>query len=326
MTQQYINFKRARNFGDKLNATFAFISMNMGYLLKNVLFVAGPFALLAGVCFSVYQSYTVGMLGKQVPTTDISATMALGVAVILMMITMMIATTMVIAIVQRTLRHYVEQGTADLTPAYFWKNIWGEFFSVLGSAIGFVVLLSIMITLLIAPLFLMISSGVRAPAIIVLIVLIAFLALLLVGATLMLIYPIRNFERKNFFTAVGRSFVLNKGKWWSTAGLMFVTYIIQTAILFIFMIPMYGIMIVKMLHLQDAESVVVDSGIGIYDILGAISGALYMLGFTVAGSLFFIAITFQYFNLREHKEASGLLERMQSFGVSQTVHEEEEQY
>ena len=324
--QQHINFKRERRLGDKLNATFAFVSQNIRPLVKNVLLVAGPFALVAGLCFGLYQTYVIGAIGNQNADASAGFYVMIAVVALLMIVTMMYSSTMVVAIVQRMMREYVEKGSANLCPAYFWANIWGEFFSVLGSTFGIAVLMCVLLAIIITPLVLL-AQGLNAPALAVLMVFLAGLAVLLVGAAMMLIFPIRNFERKNFFEALGRALELNAGKWLSSAGLMLIVYILQSVIAGGAMIPLYAIMIVRMLHAQSAESLIVEEGgFGLYEILGALSGAFYVLVFTLASSLLFISITFQYFSLRENKEASGLLERMESFGVAQTVHEEEEQY
>lgn len=326
MQHQLINFKRERNFGDKLNATFAFLSQNIKPLLKNTLFVVGPFALVAGICFGLYQTYVMGAIGQYDAPKGASYFMMMGVLMLLMMATMLVAATLVVAIVQRMMREYVFKGSANLSPAYVWGNIWDEFFSVLGSSFGFFILMGIVVAIIITPMVLMIQA-LQSPALGLLMLLMLFCAGLLIGACLLLIFPIRNFERKNFFVALSRAIELNAGKWFSTAGLVFVVYIIQAVMMFSAAIPSYIIMAVRILHAQSVESLVVESGgIGLYEIASALSGALYMLAVCFSSSLLFIAITFQYFSLRENKEASGLLERMQAFGVAPVVHEEEEQY
>ncbi|EMR02499.1 hypothetical protein [Cesiribacter andamanensis] len=324
--QQHINFKRERRLGDKLNATFAFFSQNIKPLLTNTVLVVGPFALVAGVCFSLYQTYIMGALGEQEAPTGASHYFMLGLSVILMMITTLIASTLMVAVVQRMLREYVEKGSAQVPASQLWSSIWGEFFSVLGSSFGIVVLMCILMAVIITPLALL-ATALKAPALVLLIVLLVFFAVLLGGAALMLIYPIRSFERKNFFEALNRAMELNAGKWLSTAGLFFIVYCVQSVMMFAAAIPNYILMFMRMMHARDMESLEVDTGgVGVYDLIGALSGSLYVLGFTFASSLLFIGITFQYFSLRENKEASGLLERMQAFGVAEAVHEEQEQY
>jgi hypothetical protein len=326
MQHQLINFKRERRFGEKLNATFAFLSQHLKPLVKNILFVAGPFALVAGICFGLYQTYVMGAIGQYDSPKSAGYFLMIGLLMIGMMVTMLIAATLVIAIVQRMMREYVFRGSAKLSPAYLWSNIWDEFFSVLGSSFGISILMGIVFAIIIIPLVLMIQA-LNAPLIALVMVALLFFATLMIGSLLLLVFPIRNFERKNFFVALSRAVELNADKWFSTAALVLVVYIIQTVMMFSTAIPNYIIMMVRMLHAQSVDSLVVESGgIGLYEIVSALSGALYMLGMCFSSTLLFIAITFQYFSLRENKEASGLLERMQAFGVAPVVHEEEEQY
>lgn len=332
MTQQYINFKRERQFGDKINASFAFISQNLKPIAKSALFIAGPFALVTTVAIQVYQMQNMGDMTGALSGTNpagaaalfTSAAWWLYIGMAYLMLFMMVALT--IAIAQRHLRAYVETGSAAIETGYLAKTIWRDFLSALGNSMGIAVLLFIASIVIIVPFSLLISA-LQAPLLAVVMVLALFVCMLMVGAALMLIYPIMNFEKTNFFDAIGRVFALNNGKWLSTAGLVFITFTIQTVIVVALSIPVYAITFFQLFHSGTLDDVLAQSTqFSWYTIFTALASVVYSVGVTLIGSIMLIAITFQYFNLRERREASGLLERMQSFGVAKQVHEEEEQF
>lgn len=332
MPEPYINFKRERSFGDKINATFAFISQNLKPIAKSALYIAGPFALVTTMVLQAYQMRNFGDF-----STTLSGNNPAGAAgmftsaawwsylgITYLVLLGMIALT--IALAQRHIRAYVETGSAAIDISYLAKSIWRDFLSALGATIGIAVLMFIVMMIIVVP-FSLLIAGLQAPFLAILMVLAMFVGLLMAGSALMLIYPILNFEKTNFFDALGRVFSLNGGKWLSTAGLVFITSIIQSVIIMALSIPVYAITFYKMLHGGSLEEVVAQSNqFSWYTIFTALASIVYSVGLTLIGSIMLIAVTLQYFNLRERREASGLLERMQSFGVTKTVHEEEEQY
>lgn len=330
MTQQYINFKRERSFGDKINATFAFLSQNLQPIAKSALFVAGPFALLTTLVLQVYQLQAVGELSQVLSPEGVSNGGMLQsgswwgyLAMMYTVLAFMVA--MTVALAQRHIRHYIDHGTAAIEPAVLWRTIWRDLLSVFGTSVGLAMLMFVgflgagfMAGLLIA---------LRSPVVAVLAVIGLFVLILLVSSLLMLIYPIRNFERINFFEAIGRAISLNNGKWWSTAGLVLVTSIIQFVIMLALAIPMYAVTFFQYFHAENPQEFLFQaSEFSLFTVFSALASIAYSVGFTLVGSIIFIAISFQYFNLRERREASGLLERLQSFGEAKPVAAEEEEH
>ena len=53
---QKISFYEKRDFGEKINVTFAFLRQNFRPLAKSILFIAGPFILLVAIVSGVYQA------------------------------------------------------------------------------------------------------------------------------------------------------------------------------------------------------------------------------------------------------------------------------
>ena len=330
MTQQYINFKRERRFGDKINATFAFLSQNLRPIAKSALFVAGPFALLTSLVLQVYQLQAAGDLSQVFSPEGMRNGGMLNsgswwgyLGITYTVLAFMVALT--VALAQRHIRHYIEHGTAVIEPKVMWRSIWGDFLSVFGTSVGLAILMFLGFMLVGIMTGLMVAL--RSPAVAVLAVVAFFIITLLLSSLLMLIYPIRNFERINFFEAIGRAISLNSGKWWSTAGLVFVTGLIQFVIMLAMAMPMYAVTFFQYFHAENPQEILFQaSEFSWFSVFSALTSIIYSVGFTLVGSIMFIAISFQYFSLRERREASGLLERLQTFGLSKPVREEEEEH
>ena len=333
MTQHYINFKQERSFGSKINATFAFISQNLKPIAKSALYIGGPFALLTTIVVQVYQYNTFSGLAGSFKSGPVSGPTDIGsstgaifayVGVIYLILFAMAALT--IAIAQRHVKAYVETGSASIEIGHLWRTIWRDFLSALGSSIGIGIILGAVSGFMMLP-FGLIIAAVPSPYTVFLVIIALFIVILMITAALMLIYPIRNFERINFFEAIGRAFSLNSGKWWSSAGLVMIVAIIQLAILVALSIPMYVVTFLRGFHMDNpAEMFAQATELNWFTVFNALASVVYSIGFILISSIMLIAVSFQYFNLRERREASGLLERMQSFGEAPTVHEEEEQY
>lgn len=323
-----IKFRKERNFSEKLNATFAFMSDHIKPIGTNIMLIAGPFALLAGICYSLYQSYTfntafsgaTGTAAEAGPDAGLMAGGILG-----MFFFSLIAFSLVVAIVMRHIRLYIAEGHSHISTEFLWKNIWKDFFSVLGTSIVIMLMFMLLITIIMLPVFLAIESGARNPVMFALVFLLAFIAMMLVAPAFFLLYPIRSIEGRSNFHAISRLFRLIPGKWLSTAGLVIVMHIIQTVIATVFAIPMYILFFMKAMHATDTQTAFQPQS-SLDDVLFSLAGGLSMLGSFALYGLVLIAVTFQYFNLVERREATGLLERIDTFGEKKISPEDEEEH
>lgn len=328
LPQQMIRFRKERNFSEKLNATFAFMSEHIKPIGTNIMLIAGPFALLAGICYSVYQSYTfnaafsdnLGSAAESAPDVGLMAAGIIG-----MFLFSLLAFTLVVAIVMRHIRLYIAEGHCRIGTEFLWKNIWKDFFSVLGTSVVIMLLFSALMIVVLVPFSLFAAGTGSGPVLIVGVMLFMFFAIFLSSPAFLLLYPIRSIEQKGIFQALSRLFRLISGKWLSTAGLVIVMYIIQMVIASVFSIPMYIILFMKGMHAADPEAVLQGGG-SVNDILFSLAGGLSMLGSFALYGLVMIAVTFQYFNLVERRDATGLLERIDTFGEKKDNPEDEEEH
>lgn len=324
-----INFKKERSFSEKLNATFAFLSQNLKPIAKSMAFVAGPFVILIGLCYGIFPTFIFNPDYSGPNPFEISGFQPLLFGAIFgIFLLSLVAGTLVIAIILRHIRTYVEQGHTDINPGNLWRTIWKDFFSVLGTSI-FVVVALFFAWLGIAMLGALLTSFIFNFFMVILIFIGQFVGFICVYSALLLLFPIRFVERKNVFSAFSRMFRLNSGKWFSTAGLIMVTFIIQVVVTIAFALPLYLLTFLRMYHLTENQ---ITGGQNdpvsiLYSVLFSISGAVFIGGAFSMNSLVIIASSFQYFNLVEQKEAKGLFERMESFGrQKQELNDHDEQY
>ena len=322
-----INFKKERSFSQKLNATFEFLSRNFKPITKNILLVAGPFALLPGIFYGMYQGETFGAIlegqnnpfGAEGVNTGLLVTSLIG-----MIICSMISVTLIVAVVMRHIRQYITEGHTNIPVNEIWSGIGRESLQVLGTSI-FIIAAVILATILIFLPVGLLSVAEPNPFLIFLGIMVAVIGLFLLYPALFLLYPIRSMEKTGLFAAFRRMLKLISGKWLSTTGLVVVVGILQSFISMVFTLPMYIMIGMQVMHMADGEAAE-EPGL-LYNILLSLSTGISMLGTFSLYSILFIAITFQYYSLRERKEASGLLERMESFGVQKNdLHDEDEQY
>jgi hypothetical protein len=107
-------------------------------------------------------------------------------------------------------------------------------------------------------------------------------------------------------TSIRRAFFLIREKWWSTFGIYIVISILASIASYIFMVPAYIMFFIQTLGSLNTGEVSTEFGLWF--------GIMYACGFL--GSLFAgmyqtLGMIMQYFNLREIKEGTGLLRRIQ---------------
>jgi hypothetical protein len=120
-------------------------------------------------------------------------------------------------------------------------------------------------------------------------------------------------ERHNLGTAISKSFYLVKGKWWSTFGLLVIIYILLSIVVSIPLMVVTGLLVNN--TLTDASAITTALNI-IANIVSQIGGYMIL-------PLILIAVCFQYFNLSEMKQSTGLLSRIEGFGSGKKDDEEE---
>lgn len=313
-TFKVIEFQKTRDFSNKMNATFTFVQQNLASLGKSMLYIAGPPVLVTSLLVSnmFKDFFSLGMMsGQGNPEafagyfTSVSFWVQVGITMVVAIVTTVLMT----SISYNYMILYREKKSNVIEVAEVWERVKGTFWLYLSTSIAFAVFFVALYILMVIPAALLATVS---PFLVFFGVLFAIVAILYLAISFSLIFAVRAFEPIGFVEAMGRSFRLVQGKWWSTFGLAMILYLIVSTISSIFFIPAYIMLIVQSLH--NAESGTFQPASETSSAVILIFMTLYYLCQLVLSCLPNIGLGFQYFNLVELKEAKGLLNQLENFG------------
>lgn len=277
-----------RDFSAKINATFEFLRQNFKPLLKAVTYIAGPFILLQGLVYGYYNKTVVNLSTIGEGSGGFFAFLSefslwLGLTILFGGI----AYVLLLAVVGEYVRLYdARPYPSAIEVNEVWEGVKENVLSLTGSLIVSVIVVVVGILLLIIP-------GIY------------------VAIVLALIGPIIVIERKPLGEAFTRCFSLITDKWWSTFGLIFVTGLISGFMGYMFAIPQlvftFLITFNSVSESGQPQPIWYEAGL-------IISSVVYMIGATFLRAIPILAVTFQYYNLVERKEAAGLMAKLDTFG------------
>jgi len=311
MEGQYIEFRKTRDFSNKVNVTFEFIKQNYKVLFKSILYIAGPPILIGALMMGSIVGDIANLQASSASgdfsgifTVNFLAQLGLAFA---FLFTMMVASTSTI----HNLLLVYEERKGEGIEVY---HVWDKVKATLGSYFVTGILLTILIMIVYVAMAIPVAVlGSISGWLVFLGFLIFVFGFFYIFVNLALVFPVRAFERVGFFAAVGRSFRLIQGKWWSTFGLGLIMTLIAMIISYVLALPYSIITNLTLLHSLDG-SVSSPPSTGMQIILTVFICISY-LGQAVLSSLPLIGITYQYFNLVEMKEARGLMSQIQTFGA-----------
>ena len=299
-----IVLRKTRDFGEKLNATIEFIRAHFKGLFRSIIFIGGPLMLITSVLMGFYQNNVMWLSTRSsqpIGPTDELFTDVLGVAVFAMLFSTL-TVALVITIINEYIVLYLEKQSNKIEPAEVWQRVKKDYLMILLSTIGYWVLVFI--------------GGI-------------FLAIpgIYLSITLSLIYIVQITERKGFFSAMSRCINIINGKWWSTFGINLVCWFIWGVLLYALLIPYYIVTFAELFHniSETGEAGMLNEPSLISKVLTIFFSAVYMLGSYIAMIIPVIGVAFQYFNLVERKESTGLLQKIDSFGTQKSTIESEEE-
>ncbi|MDO7852709.1 hypothetical protein [Hymenobacter convexus] len=305
------DFRRERDFGAKVGATFEFVVAQFKPLMKCLLYFVLPGALLAGIGMGLFMSKLLGMLpsgptgrnrlGGPVqiaqqydptnPFANATAVLGIGLTALGFLAAFILLSSTVYGFVRVRMATPPEE---RVEPGRVWAVVWAR----LGRVIGAWLLISIIMV---------IGMGVIGGALSLIgpgfIVLMGPL-LLWVGVCLSLYFPALWMEDGGVTAAFRRSFYLIKGKWWSTLGLYLIISFITGVINYLFIIPFYALMMSKVLLHWEFDM----------ELLSVAAMSFYALGWVFTAVLPLVAMLFQYFNLVERREGVGLRQLISQLG------------
>lgn len=314
-TFQPIEYHLTRDFSRKMNATFEFIKQNWKSLGKATLMIAGPPVFIASLIMGTFfgDVFSVGMTDDPEKSLELFTSATFWLQFLLVMVLLVLSSVMSIATINNYILLYEELKTNNIPTALVWDRVRKTVWTYLGTVIYFFFSFAAFCFLIMIPIGLF---STLSPVIAVLGVWIFMILVFYLMISVSLTFIIRAYEGIGFFDALGRSFNLVKGKWWSTFGLIFILYFIMMTISYIPIFPLYIIMAASAVHnISTDPSANPFEGEGL-STLTMILMAIYYMVQLLLSALPNIGIAFQYFNLVEMKEAKGLMSSIESFGES----------
>ncbi|MEZ0541601.1 hypothetical protein [Fibrella arboris] len=276
-----IQFEQRRDFGEKINATFAFATEQIRGLALALLYIVGPVALIGGIISGYGQSE---LLGTATSATTPDKLLSLYASIfsgsrLIGMVFQLLAYVLTSLVTFSYIRLYRQQLNEQPIEV---SAVWAEVQQYIGTGVLLSIASALMVgfgfALLVLPGIYMIVALTLAPAALV-------------------------FERQEVGQAISRSFKLVSGNWWSVCGLLFVVGIVVSILGMVFTLPagivggLFGAGLLK-----DVT------------ILSTVFTALASVGGAVLQGLSATATAFQYFSLIEEKEGTGLLHQIESIG------------
>lgn len=317
-TKRVFQVRKARNFSEKLEGTFDFIRVTAKPLFKSLFFFTSPFVLVGTFLFSnLFSSFMAitQSTGSGVEP-DLGSIMSIGVSAFGFLFLMIFAGTMVISVIYANIRLYDLNQNADYSTNEVWDKTKKMYWPIFGSTFLYSIIFFVAYMVLMVP-----ASLVLAFLSILLIpVVYLFFAFFLV--LMFMALPSQIFGRKSIGNAISHSFKLLKGNWWSSLGLLILLMLIYNVVSVVFSIPFYVGMVFSMVSALEVDLM---KETPMYMVLlNYLAGAILLVGTFITYSVPIVGMTLQYFNLSEIKEATSLIERIDSFGEAEP--EEEEHY
>lgn len=272
-----------RDFGQKINATFEFVIQNFKPLMLALLYIAGPPALIGGFFMGSYQSNILGiqkeiLSGNSSSDFPFSIIYEMGGSILILTVFLGIASVAASLVVNAYMLEY-EEGNRNITP----EIVWNRLKNYIGRGIGYSI---VMVLFALAATLFFILPGIY------------------VSVTLSLMYMVMMRENLDLGDTFRRCFYLIQDKWWSTFGLLIIVGIISGIIGYIFQIPTLIVTVTSFFKIGD----------GMNDIWMTIGGVISTVGSVLVRSLVLVAVVFQYYNLVERREGSGIISAIDNIG------------
>lgn len=283
-----IELFQQRDFGNKINATFQYVSQNFRSLGLALLYIVGPVALVAGIASGVIQSNMFRLMGDSA-NADNQNPMA-----VFQMMSQLFSPSFwfailfgVLANVAVILTTYAHMKVYQRTKggAISVTDVWTEVQPMIGQALIITILNSIII-------------GVGF--------MFFFIPGIYMAVVLSLSLAVMAFEGLDFGPTWSRCFQLIRDKWWSTFGLIFVIGLIVAIVGLIFAIP------TAIVAFFTGAKLVPDVPV----VWLMVGNVINIVGRTLLNVIIYTAIGFQYTNLVERQEGRGLLSAIDSIGTS----------
>jgi len=309
---QYIEFKQVRNFGDKITVSFEFLRKNFLPLMKAVLYIAGPFGVMTSAAYVLFMGDYMENLSSILQSGEEGYSVSFLTYFVIYISCFVLAMMLLSLTTMEYVNLYIETKGGIIPFGDVWERVSKRVVPSLLISVLLGLLLISFFGFFTIGMFLVFGEG----GMVIFMIFLSSLFMYYVMINLAVFFNIFIHENRSvgeIGAIIRRCFFLVKEKWWSTFGLLFIMSLIIFAITTIIQLPL---MITK---LSDLFSSVADGGQSmeafykqsLFEMI--YSGITQFAGFLLY-VLLILSITFQYFNLVERKESSGLMEQIESIG------------
>lgn len=331
MKKDIIFLQQERDFGDKINASFTFVSQNFKTLFLSVLYFAGPLSLIGGIANGVVQSNNLDFDSSRAAkprgtspgeifanSFGNSMTQFFTLNYLIAIIFLILASVTVAITVYAVMLEYNENPKA-LSIERVWARIKTIFLPVLRSYVVTIFIFMLIIIAFVATIAALISGvgGIFSGFLSGVIGIAGFMLVSYFFVTYSLSPAIVAYEGIGALEAMSRAKFLIKDKWWSTFGLIMIIGIINSFVAMIFGVPTMIVTFMKVLKVGGGIS-------GNVPLI--ITTMISTVGQIVVSSLTYVAISFQYFNLVEKREGNGLKMLIEGIGQKKLDLNEDGEY
>jgi len=314
---QKIEFRKVRDFGQKFNATFEFLRQEFKPLMNALLYIAGPFIVLGGIMGAYYQKNSISMMNLSLDSEEFFAD-DFWISAVVMIAFSFLAYIFIFATLNEYIKIYNQKNTSVQA-----QEVWSSVKSNLGdyflSAIGLsFILLGIGIVMG------LIAAGIIASNILflnILLILGIFIGTFFMMVAFYISYIAFNTEKLGLFSSLGRTISILKGNWFSTLGLFIVSWLMSSLLNIIFSLPNLILTSLSVFHAATADEGV-QLSLGQEIIYGFTAFIASSGGFFISIIIMLIMI-FQYYNLVEQSDATGLMGRINAIGTGGNEDDEE---
>ncbi len=267
-----VDFVRERTFGDIIGAPFYFIVQEFKQFAPMLLRFAGPFVAVSFLALSLLANdiYTAAVNNVSSPSTTPVYAFILFLAFLLGALAVTTVTHSYISLyVKNGKGNFTREDVAEMLKKNVWKVFAAGFLTGLISFVGFLLFYIPGIYLSVALSF-------------------VFIALI--------------YENKTVGESISRSFEIIRGSWWQTFALVLVFGMIIGAMSYVFIIPIYAVIISASITGNE-----ISSGSTIFITLFVF---LYFTAYLFFISMQQVMVAFQYFNLLAQKEGLHLKDKI----------------
>lgn len=284
MEKTLIDFRKKREFGEVINATFSFIGQEFKKLLSTVFVFVLPFFIIYSAYAVYYQYNFQSLMAEGLNLLQIISEIS-NLVMLIIFIAFITYAIYCISIFSY-IKNYIQKGSENFKISDIWVDIKKYFLKILLAQ------LIISILVIVGSIFLLIPG-------IYLIIVLSFMPIIII------------FEDKSVSNSFSLSFNVIRNNWWRTFGLAIVVCLIMYAISIIFSIPIFIVSFTSALHSTQGIPLNIDELFSPFMIV--YSMFINIIKFILM-TLMYVSIAFQYFSLKEQNIESSLVDKIDQLG------------